>query len=447
VRGRTTDCNNVRCTFALGAMKRTSVSHCRYVLCTYRPLKMHRRCWENVERPNQTVISQLSGPLPVLLQFLDVMATRTLTRDDICDIVAQMRQGFTLTSRDWPNLEKLLIEIIKKSAVADLGYEPVREVLEQIEQTFDKDTWKDTHERVFRSCFVLIMMKRCPSLLLADVEELLEEFPGFAEADEAELELLVKFRNLMYCGIQLFTAKSNKGKLMDLAGRLSGKVYTTGGGSTIEAKRREAIYQELGGVVKKRLTVPRKRKLHKDELERSQGKGHRERQTKARRAPRNMASVQAYRPNYVSSVSMSPVKSSLDGLSIQDPDLLLLEPLAPDTTAPLLSSTWFETFEPSYKAARFSPQGSPMTSGAASPYSGDGEWGMSHCGTSSGRCSSASTGSTDASSSLSGGSPVPPAPSLQRSLTIDFSKPIFGDDDVWEGSLPFTFLYGSAPAY
>jgi hypothetical protein len=372
---------------------------------------------------------------------LVAMATHPLTRDDVCEIVAQLRQCFALTSDDWPNLEAVLLDTIKKSAVAELTYEPVREVLSRVEGMYDKDTWKKNNEIVFRACFVLIMMKRCSEQLLDSVDALLKEFPSFSSADEAERALLVKFRNVMFFGINLFNAKSNKGKLMELAGRLSGKVYTTGGGSTVEAKRRELIYQELGGVVKKKLTVPRKRKLGKLETDRGRDKGAHSRPRKVQRMTKQFIytpGTRAARSEPVAVGSVSPAKYNSDALSHQDPELLLLEPM-PETLSPALSSAWFQLGGTADGFARLQPPPVPDASpGSASPNAGDGEWSLSMCSApTNGASTTTGTTGTTQSTVTTGAHPgtytdeqLPAALLLQRSLTIDFSKPIFAEDDT-----------------
>jgi hypothetical protein len=369
------------------------------------------------------------------------MATHPLTRDDVCEIVAQLRQCFALTSDDWPNLEAVLLDTIKKSAVAELTYEPVREVLSRVEGMYDKDTWKKNNEIVFRACFVLILMKRCSEQLLGSVDALLKEFPSFSTADEAERGLLVKFRDVMFFGINLFNAKSNKGKLMELAGRLSGKVYTTGGGSTVEAKRRELIYQELGGVVKKKLTVPRKRKPGKQETDRGRDKGALSRPRKVHRMTKQFIytpGTRAARSEPISVDLTSPAKYNSDALSHQDPELLLLEPM-PETLSPALSSAWFQLGGTADGFARLQPPSVPEVSpGSASPNAGDGEWSLSMCSApTNGASTTTGTTATTQATVTTGTHPgtytdeqLPAALLLQRSLTIDFSKPIFAEDDT-----------------
>jgi hypothetical protein len=331
-------------------------------------------------------------------------------------------------------LELVLIDMIKKSAVADLTCEPIREVLVELEKAHDKDIWREKNERVYRSCFVLILAKRSSELLLNNTEELLSEFPEFSECAADELDLLLKFRNMMDCGIRLFAAAGNKGKLMDIAGRLSGKVYTTGGGSTVEAKRREAIYERLGGVIKKKLTIPRQRKVAEDLHQCiSHGQGRYRSRANKGRVVRS-----AGRPIMKSEPASSPIGGGLTALKIQDPDLMLLEPVAEDGADCQLSSTWVEVIRDCSKFTRkggnFSAPASPRLpayspfAGDDSPYQGEGEgdWGLALC----------------AKSPTPAGSSTAP-PSLQRSLslTLDFSKPIFTEDPYAYAGLDMSFTY------
>lgn len=365
--------------------------------------------------------------------------TTTLTYDDIVDIVKQLRSCYSLISANWPQLEIVLIELIKKSAVADLGVEPIQEILPELEKNYDKELWKEKIERVFRSCFVLIMSKRSSELLLNSVEELFEEFPDFEEVHDEEKELLLRFRNMMYCGVQLYSAKSNKGKLMDLAGRLSGKVYTTGGGSTIEAQRRELIYEQLGGVTKKKLLVPRKKRVKTEESESVTHITRRAKKLAQENAKKTMHRNKRTKREgnnsedgtlALGSTSSSSSFAGNDMISpaFQDPDLLMLEPLPHDSS---VSTAWFDIISPlHFKHERVCELETPpdslltLSSGEESPYAGDGEWGLSM----------ASTIPTLATGTSSFGSPLPTVPQLRRSITIDFSKPIFTEDSFVDTS-------------
>ncbi len=149
-------------------------------------------------------------------------------------------------------------------ASSEVAVQPIRDLLSELEKLYDGEIWRAKYERVFRSCFILILVRRSPSLLLPSVKEFLLEFPEFIDCCPEEHRLMLKFRNMMKCGIYLYDAKSHKGKLMELAGRLSGKLCTTGGGSTPDTKRRELIYERLGGVKKKKLTVPRRTKKREE---------------------------------------------------------------------------------------------------------------------------------------------------------------------------------------
>ena len=346
----------------------------------------------------------------------------TLTHQNIIDILKQLRVCYSLISTDWADLEANLIDVMKKCAITELDVEPVREIINELEKKYGLEEWKDKIERVYRSLFVLVLSKRRSDLLLKSVKEFLKEFPDYAKCDDSELNLLLKFRNMMKCGIILYNAKSNKGKLMDIAGRLSGKLFTLGGGSTIEAKRREAIYEQLGGVTKKKLTVPRKRKVKEEDS--SLNSTGAKRVKRARMVP----------PRVIRIKEDSAVIDEL-----QDPDLLLLDPLPADSLTPPLSESWCSIcpFKPTGTSDPPTPPDFPRTrtnsfSGDDSDYSGDGEWGISFCMRRSG-CSHVSTGqhSAETNTTTRSNLPRPDAPDpllIQRSITIDFSKPLFSDD-------------------
>jgi hypothetical protein len=222
-------------------------------------------------------------------------------------------------------LEQVLTDLVQKTANKVLSREAVGDVLLALREAYGEPAWKETMEIVFRSCFVLILAKRSPELLLNNVQDLLQEFPEFcgfstlSGCSENELVLLLKFRNMMECGIRLFSAAGNKGKLMDIAGLLSGKLVTTGGGSGIEAKRREAIYEKLGGVTKKKVTVPRQRKGETDQLQ-----GRQLGQVRGRGKDASRLAVRSAR-RLVAKHEPAPIGGGPMALSLQNPSLMQVE--------------------------------------------------------------------------------------------------------------------------
>jgi hypothetical protein len=371
--------------------------------------------------------------------------TSPLTCDDIVDIMSHLKDCYSLISPNWSHSERDLMDLIKQSAVVTLRSDAIKDVLQEVEHRHDKDIWREYNERIYRSCFVLILRKRSSELLLTTIADLLVEFPEFSGCASDELDLLLKFRNMMLCGIRLFSAKANKGKLMEIAGRLSGKMYTTGGGSTIEAKRREKIYEKLGGVTKKKLTVPRKKKNSKEALGGDKHGANNQKSFRPKRIHPSVVraftrSIRKVSPGQGSASSMSTSSSESTSSSspsavdstlteramLEDPDLMLLEPMVEDGGDCFLSNTWVEVIrdcgasKQTYKGGGFSPDATPQLPRHApfddddddSPYEGDGEWSLSLC--------------------LRHPKPADPSPSpsLQRalSLTLDFSKPIFVED-------------------
>lgn len=369
------------------------------------------------------------------------MMTTTLTDSDIQDILNDLRVCFSLISVNWPHLEKILHNLLVKSAVAELAVEPIREVLLELEKAYDKVEWKEKTERVFRACFVLVLAKRNSSLLLASVTQLLQEFPCFVGVcDDQELCLLLKFRNMMKCGITLYDAKSNKGKLMDIAGRLSGKVYTTGGGSTPEAKRREFIYQQIGGIIKKKLTVPRKRKVHgdcEDEVPKGPARPAKRVKREAREEPKLVFRVPAPAP---APYPLIPLERSISSLSLGDAvdsvDLLI-EDLPEGCNSPQFSSSWFDdsifTEKPLNASFSLSLPPSPYQQSASTVP-------VRACCDPASKPSNPSTTAGDGVTPPPASAPsMPAAPVLQRGLTIDFSKPIFTDESFFHLDLAFTY--------
>jgi hypothetical protein len=90
--------------------------------------------------------------------------------------------------------------------------------------------------------------------LCTSVEDLLQKFPSFAEADSSELDLLVKFYNFMIAALKLIEADNNKEKLLYICGVLSvGKAikYITGTGQSVFVSRRVEIYERLGNITPK----------------------------------------------------------------------------------------------------------------------------------------------------------------------------------------------------
>jgi hypothetical protein len=100
--------------------------------------------------------------------------------------------------------------------------------------------------QVLRATLVSVVVRRCPVLLLNSMAELVAEFPEACE--DADPQRLLHFRNLLRCGVWLFGGHNHKGMLMSLSGRLSGRMFTTGGGSTTETRRRERLLIQLSGV-------------------------------------------------------------------------------------------------------------------------------------------------------------------------------------------------------
>jgi hypothetical protein len=79
-------------------------------------------------------------------------------------------------------------------------------------------------------------------------QQLLQAYPQFAEAAEAELQFLLQFRNAVNVALTVFPAHRNKARILAIAARLEGshKQYITGTGQSIEVTRRVEIYEQEG---------------------------------------------------------------------------------------------------------------------------------------------------------------------------------------------------------
>lgn len=111
---------------------------------------------------------------------------------------------------------------------------------------------------LFKSCYVLICFyqHRYAHLKYKSVEELKQNYPQFAQRNlfDDELQLLLRFRNLMRIALVIIDAQSNKHVLLKIAGRLEGshREYITGGGQTLAVKCRVEIYEREGAVQPKK---------------------------------------------------------------------------------------------------------------------------------------------------------------------------------------------------
>jgi len=102
--------------------------------------------------------------------------------------------------------------------------------------------------------------------LQADYPQFLEGFLSCCVSSE-EYFLLRKFEHYMYLVLQMFPPLHNKGKLMEVAGRLSGKLVITGGGETPETKRRVHIYEKLGSCEARKDPRGQAKKRSMDQME------------------------------------------------------------------------------------------------------------------------------------------------------------------------------------
>jgi hypothetical protein len=104
---------------------------------------------------------------------------------------------------------------------------------------------------MFWACFTsgVLLQDRCECRFpLLSTAELLEIFPEFRSIsyDTAEIKLLCKYHQSLAAVMQVIDPVGKKGVSMKVAGRIeSGVLYVTGGGASMETKRREVIYDRL----------------------------------------------------------------------------------------------------------------------------------------------------------------------------------------------------------
>jgi len=115
----------------------------------------------------------------------------------------------------------------------------------------DIDMWKEI-QWIFTTCCVLIVSKRPETIELFwdKPETMLANYPSFSNVKPLEMELLLRFRNMVVATLQVVSPRHNKQLILYIAGRLEGtqRRYVTGSGMSEAVKRRVAIYEQEGKV-------------------------------------------------------------------------------------------------------------------------------------------------------------------------------------------------------
>jgi hypothetical protein len=144
-------------------------------------------------------------------------------------------------------LRVIVDQLVDQTVNMKLNKLTIQPIFKQIRKSCPKSNLPEMNI-LFKCCYVLILSLREHYLLLDNVEDLCGDYPEFIGLPAEELNKLLKFRNAMKISLQLIDAKHHKGELLEICGRLSGKLVTTGGSQTTETKRRVMVYEREGGM-------------------------------------------------------------------------------------------------------------------------------------------------------------------------------------------------------
>mmetsp|Transcript_23236 Transcript_23236/g.50246 ORF Transcript_23236/g.50246 Transcript_23236/m.50246 type:complete len:406 (-) Transcript_23236:622-1839(-) len=202
------------------------------------------------------------------------------------EVIKGKARGLFSSSRIWVEIEEGQGEeglelFLTRCASVQLGKQSVKVHLAALKKGLDKES-KVVIDRIYSALYVLVLEARqlrepgvhdehnaaANAQLLARYTQLLDDMGNCEGSEGSEEEAaLRRFAYYMCLLLQLFPAKDNKGRLMHLAGLLSGKVVITGGGQTAETKRRVVIYEVLGGSVAVKDPRQKKRKAAEEAAE------------------------------------------------------------------------------------------------------------------------------------------------------------------------------------
>ncbi len=145
-----------------------------------------------------------------------------------------------------------LAQALKESNFIDINEKSTKGVVER---------YFKVEELIFQTAYVLVISYReeLKALKWPDVETMIRSYAQFANVDRDEKKYLLNYRNFLKMALTIIPAKGNKGRLLQIAGKLDGsrREYITGSGQKIEVIRRVQIYHQETGI---RLVVKRPRK-------------------------------------------------------------------------------------------------------------------------------------------------------------------------------------------
>jgi hypothetical protein len=142
-------------------------------------------------------------------------------------------------------LQVVIPQIVEQASNMKLNKLTIQPIFKQIRKSCPKKELSEMNV-LFKCCYVLLLSLRENFLMFESEAELLQHYPEFVGLPLDETRKLLVFRNMMKIALQLIDAKGHKGELLEIAGRLSGRVVTTGGSQTTETKRRVLVYEREG---------------------------------------------------------------------------------------------------------------------------------------------------------------------------------------------------------
>jgi len=180
-------------------------------------------------------------------------------------IMCKLEKSFGWMS-DWGTIRRDLCLTIDQSPTMALDREAMKDVFKRLKNVSypKKKNWNYDEIRIpFMACYVLILEYRMGTRDPIDADAVLADYPTFVGTygmNDEEVGYLSSFRYYMSLGLKLWEPANNKGGLMKVAGRLSGKYCITGGGQTPFTTRRVMIFEQEGDHKAKEIPQRRKRK-------------------------------------------------------------------------------------------------------------------------------------------------------------------------------------------
>lgn len=179
------------------------------------------------------------------------------TSADKEEIFKKVKSSFS----DYALFDRLVATKLRE-AIRDTEYIEINaKTTEKVaERYFDVKSFKTPEQKlaltqielIFKTSYILILSHKeeNKALLWMDTKTLLNSYPDFASADTHEMHLLLRYRNACRIALTVIPARRNKALIMKIAERLEGsqKDYITGGGQSMEVKRRVQIYEKEGNI-------------------------------------------------------------------------------------------------------------------------------------------------------------------------------------------------------